>query len=177
MAKGLEFQAKLKLDFFDAPAVKSMLDEKERRLMFKVLGDARRGARREIKIAAPTAREASRLRTEKDPAKREKLIRRLQNKRKRVSRPGDPPISHTRDRQSIRWILFHYDRARHTGVVGPAKFNAKGRDVPATLAGGGAARIKVRRGSKLVTKTVRIAPRPIPSLLNAVPRFTALWKE
>lgn len=178
MAKGLEFRTQFKLDFFDQPAVKSMLDEKERRIMFKVLGDTRRKARREIKVSAPTTKEADRLRSATDPNTRKKLRRKIRNKRTRVSQPGQPPIAHTRTNKSIRFILFAYERERHTGVVGPVAFNAKGEDVPAVLAGGGTARISVRRkDGRRVRKSVRIAARPIPALVSAPERFASMWKE
>ncbi len=174
----IQFNARLKLDFFDRPGVIAMMDKRERRIMFKVLGDAWQQARKEIKIVAPTNRQLQKLaESADDPARRKRLRRRIRDKQAQVSNPGEPPKAHTRSRKSIRFILFHIDRQRHTGIVGPVKFNAKGRNVPEVLAAGGTARVSRKTNGRRRYRSVRIAPRPIPGLLNAIPRFAAMWKE
>lgn len=69
-------------------------------------------------------------------------------KRKRASEPGDPPSSH---RGLLKdWILFDYDPAKRSVVIGPMKlnqisFDASGQPsagtVPATLEYGGTVNI------------------------------------
>ncbi|TWT45019.1 hypothetical protein RAS1_14400 [Phycisphaerae bacterium RAS1] len=79
--------------------------------------------------------------------------RRLIRTRRRASRPGQPPSSHTGLLR--RWILFAYDPARKSVVIGAALLNGARRQrkpVPSVLEFGGEARIGKR--------SVSIAARP-----------------
>lgn len=77
-------------------------------------------------------------------------------RRKWTSKPGRPPHAHD---GSLRWlILFGYDRAHNSVVVGPVGF-AKSK-VPRVLEFGGRARIVRRRRGKRDIRTVQLAATP-----------------
>lgn len=82
-----------------------------------------------------------------------RLIARLSiRKRRRVSEPGRPPSSHSGE---LRMILFGYDEAHDTVVVGPRRLgglSSAGGEVPGLLEFGGV----VTRGGR----TLRYARRP-----------------
>lgn len=89
-------------------------------------------------------------------------------KRKKISAPGKPPSSHTG--QYKKSILFGYDRARRSVVIGPsASFG--GSEVPELLEFGGTAK---RRGER-----VRYLARPTmgPALEAESPNFPKLFKD
>jgi len=88
-------------------------------------------------------------------------------RRKRVSRPGRPPSSHAGHLR--RLILFGYDRAAESVVIGPLKF--KRGEAPPLLEFGGTARREGRR--------MRFRPRPFmgPALEKEAPNFPRLWKD
>jgi hypothetical protein len=78
-------------------------------------------------------------------------IRRSLRARKGVSEPGSPPSVHG----SIyrKSILFYYDRARKSVVIGPYQFNGnRSTPVPELLESGGS----VRRGDRILV----YRPRP-----------------
>jgi len=76
-------------------------------------------------------------------------------KRKKVSAPGKPPSSHA---GNLRTILFAYDAATRSVVIGPMVLN-KQEDppIPNLLEFGGRA-VRRRKGGK--RKTLRYRPRP-----------------
>lgn len=51
------------------------------------------------------------------------IARRLLKRRKSTSAPGNPPHVHSRNRISLKTILFVVDRARGSVTTGPLKFN------------------------------------------------------
>lgn len=102
----------------------------------------RRAARRSIKTQAPTKGLLERAKSD-DPKKKQRALKAIAKRRAKVSSAGSPPYSHVaRDsKESIRNILYAYDTGSETMVAGPVKFNAKGRDVPAKLEGGGITKV------------------------------------
>ena len=79
-------------------------------------------------------------------------------RRKGVSRPGNPPHSHTGYLRNF--IFFGYEPTRESVVIGPVKLNQKNTDAPRTLEHGGTTVITDFRGGRLVRRKVTIAPRP-----------------
>jgi hypothetical protein len=79
-------------------------------------------------------------------------------KRKRISRPGEPPSSHTGLLR--KHIYFLYDPATQNVIIGPARLNQTIGNAPEALEVGGVSRI--RRGSRRKPRTdrVRIQARP-----------------
>jgi phage gpG-like protein len=93
-------------------------------------------------------------------------------KRKRVSRPGEPPSSHTGLLR--RFIFFGYDRDRRSVVIGPMPLTGRIGDAPHALEYGGPSAVRGRRGRK---RRVRIAARPYmrPAFENEQPKLPAMW--
>ncbi|WP_145388720.1 hypothetical protein [Stieleria neptunia] len=105
-------------------------------------------------------------------------------KRRRPSKPGQPPSAHTTGFASLRTILFAYDQQQHSVVVGPVLLNKRQSliepvdgTVPGTLEIGGTIRIPeesydgstwyaiTRRSrpssrKKKRIRTARVEPRP-----------------
>lgn len=96
-------------------------------------------------------------------------------KRKGSAPPGAPPHSH--EGSLRRLILFGYDRASDSVVVGPVGF--KGSAAPSALEHGGSTTVLRRRGGRLTSRKVRIAPRPYmaPALEKERPRLPPLWRN
>ena len=98
-------------------------------------------------------------------------------KRKRTSRPGQPPSSHTGLLK--RFILFGYDPARRSVVIGPMRLNRKG-DAPEALEHGGTARVVTgsRRKRRLARK-VKIKARPYmgPAMEREKPKLPSMWRD
>jgi hypothetical protein len=100
-------------------------------------------------------------------------------KRKGASPPGQPPRSH--EGSLRRLVLFGFDRASDSVVVGPARLNRPGA-APSTLEFGGrttVTRRRVRRDGKRVieSRRVRIAARPYmgPALKKELPNIPKAW--
>ena len=76
-------------------------------------------------------------------------------RRKKISKPGSPPSSHTGD---LKKILFVYDKNESSVVIGPIRFDSKdklsGRTQPNILEQGGSVWDKIRR------KHLKFKPRP-----------------
>ena len=92
-------------------------------------------------------------------------------KRKRISRPGEPPSSHTGLLR--RFIFFGYDRDRRSIVIGPMPLTGRIGDAPHALEYGGPSAVKGRRRKR----RVRIAARPYmrPAFEHEKPKLPALW--
>lgn len=108
-------------------------------------------------------------------------------KRKKPSKPGQPPSSHLGLLK--QFLFFGYDRATASVVIGPALIN-RGSGAPETLEHGGTADVEHARwvsGPKYgnrrqrITEThrVKIAARPFmaPALRAELPRLPAVWKD
>jgi len=102
-------------------------------------------------------------------------------RRKRVSRPGQAPSSHAGHLR--RLILFGYDRAASSVVIGPLLFRSAGEPtVPELLEFGGVVtreRKGRRRRTMGVRRTMRYRPRPFmgPALEAEAPNFPSMWKD
>lgn len=95
-------------------------------------------------------------------------------KRKGSAPPGWPPHSHVgllRD-----FILFGYDRASDSVVVGPAKLN-KPTDAPRVLEHGGTTTVTKFSRGRLRKRRVRIKARPFmgPALEKERPKLPKRW--
>ncbi len=96
-------------------------------------------------------------------------------KRKKSAPPGSPPHSH--EGSLRRLILFGYDRAADSVVVGPV--GVKKSVAPKTLEHGGRTMVRSRRGGRLMSRNVRIAARPFmaPALDRERPQLPQLWRN
>lgn len=130
--------------FFDQRAVRRRLDKATRRVLSRFGAFVRRTARSSIR------------------------------KRKRASRPGQPPSSHTGLLK--RFIFFGYDRGRDSVVIGPQRLGQRGRgQAPSLLEYGGVARLQ--RGGK--RQRARVASRPYmgPAFEKEKPKLPAMWRN
>lgn len=96
-------------------------------------------------------------------------------KRKGSAPPGAPPHSH--EGSLRRLILFGYDKPNDSVVVGPVGF--KNSEAPNVLEYGGDTVVLRRRGGKLTSQKVKIAPRPYmaPALEKERPKLPLLWRN
>lgn len=96
-------------------------------------------------------------------------------KRKGSAPPGKPPHSH--EGSLRRLILFGYDRANESVVVGPVGF--KNSVAPRALEHGGTTVVLSRQRGRLQTRKVRIAARPYmaPALERERPKLPLLWRN
>lgn len=96
-------------------------------------------------------------------------------KRKKSAPPGSPPHSH--EGSLRRLILFGYDRSSDSVLVGPVGF--KKGTAPSVLEHGGDTVVLSRRGGRLRSRTVKIAPRPYmaPALDKERPHLPLLWRN
>lgn len=96
-------------------------------------------------------------------------------KRKKTSEPGQPPSSHT-DLYKKN-IYFGYNAETRSVVIGPIRLNRGAEGMPEALERGGESTIKTISGRKMITKKVRIRPRPAMQLAfekelpKAAPQF------
>jgi hypothetical protein len=140
----------MKLDkrmFFDRKRVIDATDKATRRVLSKFGAFVRQTARRSI------------------------------HRRKRPSRPGQPPSSHVGLLK--RRIFFGYDREKRSVVIGPAPINQRspypGTTVPELLEEGG----RVRRREKGKTEVLHYKARPFmgPAYENELPKLPAMWRN
>ena len=96
--------------------------------------------------------------------------------RKRPSRPGSPPSSHTG--MLRRFIFFGYDRSTDSVVVGPEKLNRPG-SAPNVLEFGGTAEILRFTKGKFVKRKIHIKPRPYmgPALERELPNIPKAFRN
>lgn len=93
-------------------------------------------------------------------------------KRKRISRPGQPPHSHVGLLR--KFILFAYDAGRKSVVIGPT-LTKDGSEAPRLLEHGGDTTLETREGPK----RAHYRPRPFmgPAFEAEKPQLPALWKN
>jgi hypothetical protein len=96
-------------------------------------------------------------------------------KRKGPAPAGKPPHSH--EGSLRRLILFGYDKAADSVVVGPVGF--KKSVAPNVLEYGGDTVVLRRRGGRLTSQKVKIAARPYmtPALEQERPKLPLLWRN
>jgi len=95
--------------------------------------------------------------------------------RKGSAPAGKPPHSH--EGSLRRLILFGYDKAADSVVVGPVGF--KKSVAPNVLEYGGDTVVLRRRGGRLTSQKVKIAARPYmtPALEQERPKLPLLWRN
>lgn len=102
--------------------------------------------------------------------------RRSMRKRKKASKPGSPPSSHTGKLRNL--VLFGYDAQRDSVIVGPVGFS--GSVAPQLLEHGGYHDIFLYyyRGKK-VYKRVYVRPRPYmaPALASEIGKIPERWRN
>ena len=100
-------------------------------------------------------------------------------RRKRISRPGDPPSSHTGSLKGL--ILYGYDPAVPSVVIGPRK--AGEGEAPALLEFGGVVtrRRRQRYGRRRAgsPRTMHYRPRPFmgPAMERSLPHAMEWWEK
>lgn len=133
--------------FFDRQRVLNSVSRAERRVLSKFGAFVRRGARSSIR------------------------------KRKRSSKPGQPPSSHTGLLK--RNIFFVYEPTRSSVVIGPIRLNQAIGDAPAALEHGGRTQVLVGGRKRHTVRTVSIQPRPFmgPAFEREQPKLPQMWQE
>jgi hypothetical protein len=131
----------IKKMFFDREAVKRKTDAATRRVLSKFGAYVRTTARHSIR------------------------------KRKAVSRPGEPPSSHTGLLK--RFIFFGYDAGRKSVVIGPTPLHGTA-EAPPLLEYGGKARRRGRKG-RMVMANYRARPFMGPAYEQEKPKLPAMW--
>lgn len=98
-------------------------------------------------------------------------------KRKGSAPPGAPPHSH--EGSLRRLILFGYDKPNDSVVIGPVGFKKGDPPAPSVLEHGGDTVVLRRRGGKLTSQKVKIAPRPYmaPAMEKERPKLPILWRN
>jgi hypothetical protein len=102
-------------------------------------------------------------------------------KRKRVSRPGEPPTN--RKGQLKRFLFYGYEPQRDSVVIGPAKLNGSKFSIPEVIEHGGKTTVSVRqkkRGKRRRNhKRITYAARPFmqPAFQNEQQKLPQLWKD
>lgn len=94
-------------------------------------------------------------------------------KRRRISKPGEPPSSHTGALK--RFIYFVYDRAQQSVIVGPVLLPGKPGDAPEALEyGGRSATIEDGKRASMI-----IQPRPFmePAFEEEQPKLPGMWRD
>ncbi len=132
--------------FFDRQGVRDRVDRATRRVFSKFGAYVRRTARSSIR------------------------------RRKKASRPGSPPSSHTGLLK--KFIFFGYDPAPGSGsvVIGPVRLSQNGRgEAPALLEHGG--RTTLKRHGKRVRARFRGRPFMGPAYEQEAPKLSAMWHD
>lgn len=150
--------------FFDRPAVNRHMDRRTRGLLSAAGAYIRTAARSSLK------RGRQKTLAEMEPEERQRYairarIARQRGRRKprrpeKASAPGEPPRLHMRPSPLKRLILFAFDPARQSVVVGPLRFGR--RASLDALEYGGMARIRGRR------RRVRARPFMRPALAAGI---------
>lgn len=138
------FRIDTKQMFFDSKKVRRATDRATRRVLSKFGAFVRRTARSSIR------------------------------KRKRISRPGEPPSSHMGLLK--KFIFFGYEPAKRSVVIGPARLTQSGRgEAPSLLEYGGGTTLK-RRGRR---RRARYKARPFmgPAFGKEKPKLPAMWRS
>lgn len=160
MATEIEITLRMVDSFFDRKRVKRSIDKERRKRLSKAGAFVRRGARQ--KIRKPGVRRKRRKGSGFDPT---------------TSRPGSPPRTHVTGKRSIRLILFAWDAASETVIVGPARFgNKSGVNVPRILEHGGRTKYQ-QKGGDWANAYVRPRPFMGPTLAEEAPKFPDLFHD
>ncbi len=100
-----------------------------------------------------------------------KIAKRSIRRRKKSSKPGQPPSAHAKQTPNLKTILYALEDGGQSAVVGPLGFNQKA-DVPHKLEFGGNVDIISAGGRRTRKKlrTVTIQPRPFMAPAEATAR-------
>lgn len=105
--------------------------------------------------------------------------RRAKGRRRNVSsRPGQPPRQHTAAGQNLKLILFAWEEARKSVVVGPVLFKSSaGVRITEVLEHGGRSYTRPNPRAKSRKRATRVAARPFmrPALASEAPKFPNLF--
>ena len=98
-------------------------------------------------------------------------------KRKRPAEAGKPPSSHTGLLK--RLILFAYEPARCSVIIGPVRLSRKIGSAPEALEHGGRSQVTSRRRGKRRMRSVRIAARPFmgPAFQRGEDKLDEFWRD
>lgn len=134
MSLKFDITADVKNLFFDRKKIERAVDAASRKAISKSLAYVRTAARSKLR------------------------------RRKRASRPGEPPSVHSTDPSAtLKRILFYYDPGTKSGVVGPVRVNSRtrgSRPLPGLMEMGGT--LVKQRGEYLVnTRSKRARPRKL----------------
>lgn len=132
--------------FFDRPAVAGLMDRKARRVLSRFGAFVRRRSRSSIR------------------------------KRRKTSRPGQPPSSHL---GQLRNIFFVFEPRRQSVVIGPARQNRIG-DAPEALEHGGASLVAAGGGDRRRRRrrvVIRARPFMGPAFQAELPGLPAMWAD
>ncbi len=113
-----------------------------------------------------------------------KIARRsIRFRKRKVSRPGDPPFAHVSSREfGIRTILYFYEPQNSAVIVGPVG-RTSASSVPEALEFGGRSVTQLSRwqrrrtGRRTQTVTVRKRPFMAPALETFAREYPDLWKD
>ena len=95
-------------------------------------------------------------------------------KRKKPSPPGTPPSSHVGLLK--KFILFGYEPAKRSVVIGPVRLSQKGRgEAPHLLEYGGTGTVQ-RKGKRRRAK-IRARPFMAPAAEKEHPKLPAMWRD
>lgn len=96
--------------------------------------------------------------------------------RRGISSPGQPPFSHTGLLR--RFILFSYEPANRSVVIGPAKLNQKVGNAPEALEYGGRSTqiFGLRSERKRRSHYIRARPYMNPAFLKEQPQLPGMWQ-
>jgi len=135
----------MKGTFFDRPKVMNAVDKGTRRVFSRFGAFVRTEARHSIR------------------------------KRKRASKPGEPPSSHTGLLR--RFIFFGYERLARSVVIGPVKLNSKNTGAPHVLEEGGSTQLSF--GTRGKQRRINVKPRPYmgPAFEKVEPRLPEMWRN
>lgn len=133
--------------FFDSKKVQAATSKAERRVLSRFGAYVRRGARSSIR------------------------------RRKKTSRPGRPPSSHTGLLK--RFIFFAYEPEHRSVVIGPIRLGRKTGEALPALEQGGRSRVVSGRGDRRRVRVVAIRPRPFmgPAFEREKPKLPAIWRD
>ncbi len=128
--------------FFDRQPVINSVNRAERRVLSKFGAFVRRGAKSSIR------------------------------QRKSVSKPGQPPSSHSGLLRKT--IFFVYEPARKSVVIGPIELN-RGTQAPQLLEHGGS--VVRRQNKRRIRMVYRLRPFMGPALKRELPKLPAMWRD
>lgn len=180
--------------FFDRAAVRDAVNAAERRVLAQFGAFVRRVARNSMRKAP---RDPARgVETYYDTRNRRRARATGRYVKRNTSRPGAPPLYHSGE-PNLRTILYAYEPATHSVVVGPVGLNGAKGAAPPLLEFGGVARFREvltptgwrgantplakearKRGrARERVRVARVAARPFmaPAFTSGAAKFPSLW--